>query len=80
MTKPSKNALSQALKIVMPNITKAELFKLIEVPGCFTTTTRYWLRTYDIKPWEERSNGERRAALQMAKELVSEFSAKADCA
>ncbi len=71
MTKISKNALSHALKIVKPDITKSELFKLIGVPCCFTTTTRYWLGTYDNKPWDERSDEERRAALQMARELVS---------
>jgi hypothetical protein len=70
--KPSKNVLSQAIKIVKPDITKAELFKLIEVPACFTTTTRYWLGTYDIKPWEERSNEERSAALQTAKKLIDD--------
>jgi hypothetical protein len=78
--KPSKNALSQALKILKPEITKAELFNLIDVPTCFTTTTRYWLGTYGNKPWEQRSDEERTAALQRAKELVSEFSARADCA
>lgn len=67
----SKNALSQALKVVKPHITKAELFGLLEVPACFTTTTRYWLGTYDAKHWEARSSAERNAALQTAKELVS---------
>jgi hypothetical protein len=38
--KASKNALSQALKIVKPDVTKPELFNLIDVPACFTTTTR----------------------------------------
>lgn len=38
----SKNALSQALKVVKPDISKQDLFALIEVPACFTTTTRYW--------------------------------------
>jgi hypothetical protein len=78
--KASKNSLSQALKLVKPDITKEELFKLIKVPACFTTTTRYWLGTYSNKPWEQRSDEERTAALQRAKELVSEFSAKTDCA
>jgi hypothetical protein len=70
--KLSKNVLSQALKIVKPDITKAELFKLIEVPACLTTTTRYWLATYDIKPWEDRSREERIAALKAAKEMISD--------
>ena len=69
--KPSKNALSQALKLVKPDITKTELFKLLEVPACFTTVTRYWLGTYSNKPWETRSEEERTAALERAKELVS---------
>lgn len=69
--KPSKNALSQALKIVKPDITKAELFDLLEVPACFTTVTRYWLGTYGNKPWAERSNEDRKVALERAKELVS---------
>lgn len=69
--KVSKNALSQALKVVKPDITKAELFRLIDVPTCFTTTTRYWLGTYGNKPWEERGDEERKAALQAAKELIS---------
>jgi len=80
VVKPSKSALSQALKIVKPEITQTELFTLIEVPVCFTTKMRYWLETYDNKPWEQRSDEERTVALQRAKELVSEFSARANCA
>jgi hypothetical protein len=76
--KPSKNALSQALKIVKPDITKAELFKLIDVPACFTTTTRYWLGTYGNKPWDERSADERTVALEKAKELISTASRPLD--
>jgi len=69
--KISKNAISQALRLVKPNITKEELFRLIEVPACFTTTTRYWLHSYSNKPWAQRSEEERTAALQRARELVS---------
>ncbi len=70
IVKPSKNALSQALKIVKPDITKEELFTLIDVPACFTTVTRYWLGTYSNKPWEQRSDEERTIALDKAKELI----------
>lgn len=69
--KTSKNALSQALKIVKPEITQTELFFLIDVPKCFTTVTRYWLGTYNPKPWENRSEEERAAALEEARRLIS---------
>jgi len=78
MTKTSKSALSQALEIVKPDITKPELFKLIEVPTCFTTVTRYWLGTYTNKPWEQRSDEERNAALETAKKLISTASRPPD--
>jgi len=75
MRKISKNALSQALRILMPEIKKPELFGLIGVSASLATSARYW-REYNVKCWEERSAEERTAALEKAKELISEFSAR----
>lgn len=71
MKPPSKNAIAQALKIVKRKINKQELLALIEVPVCFTTTVRYWDETFDIRPWRMRSREERKAALQVAKDLIA---------
>jgi len=66
----TKNAIAQALKRVNPDIEKLELFRLINVPDCMTTNTRYWRETYDIKPWEGRAPEERAAAIQAAHKLL----------
>lgn len=68
---PSKNAISQALKIINPAITKTELFTALNVPDTMTTTLRYWKGTYNILPWEERSEEEQNAALDAARKLTN---------
>ncbi|HWB86339.1 MAG TPA: hypothetical protein VG675_19515 [Bryobacteraceae bacterium] len=68
--KPSKNALSQALRILNPHITKGELLNLLGVPPTMTTSMRYWYGKYDILPWEKRSGDEQTAAIRAAKELI----------
>lgn len=68
---PSKNAISQALKIVNPNITKEQLFVALNVPDTMTTTLRYWKGTYNILPWENRTQEERDAALEAAKQQLN---------
>jgi hypothetical protein len=42
--RPSKNAVSQALRIVEPDLSKGELLALLGVPPTMTTTMRYGLR------------------------------------
>jgi hypothetical protein len=68
--KPSKNAISQALRIVNPDLTKTKLLNLIGVPPTMTTSMRYWYGKYDILPWEKRSGDEQTAAIRVAKELI----------
>ena len=75
--KASKNALSQALKIVCPNITKGELLDLLDVPPTMTTSMRYWYGKYDIMPWEKRSAEEQQLAIQAAKELIESTESEA---
>ena len=68
--KPSKNAISQALRIVNPDITKLELLNLLGVPPTMTTSMRYWYGKYDALPWEKRSGDERTAAIRAAMNLI----------
>ncbi|MDD3494226.1 MAG: hypothetical protein PHZ19_12100 [Candidatus Thermoplasmatota archaeon] len=63
-TVPSLNAVAQCYKrTVKP--TRDELFAALQVPACMTVTNRYWAETYNIRPWAERTEAERHAALQV---------------
>jgi hypothetical protein len=71
VTTPSKNAISQAIKIVCPGITKKRLFHLIQVPVCRRASARYWEECYNILPWHRRSESEKEAAISEANRLIA---------
>jgi len=67
----TKNALCQALKIVKPAITRHELFALLKCGSGVTQVNRYWRETYNIKPWNTRTEAEQNKALSAARELIN---------
>ena len=71
----SLNAISQAIKIAAATrgikITKrAFLSDVLGVGTTRTSTGRYWEGTYNILPWERRSDAERAGAAMCANEVL----------
>lgn len=66
------NAICQAVKRLVPGISRNAHRSVCGYPNCVTATNRYWRETYNIKPWEERSDEERSEAVERAKLLVIE--------
>lgn len=67
---PSKNAICQAVKRLRPGITRNVLFEVMGLPHTYTTHNRYWAETYNILPWNERTETERQAALVKAQSML----------
>ncbi len=67
----SKNSLAQAIKRLSPGITRRALFALIRVPGCRLASARYWEESYNILPWNRRTESEQTAALSAAQDLLA---------
>lgn len=70
-TKPSYNAICQAVKILVPEITREAHRAICGYPNCMTATNRYWCETYNIKPWDDRDIYEQTRALLEAKDLIA---------
>lgn len=66
------NAICQAVKRLVPGISRNAHRSVCGYPNCVTATNRYWWETYNIKPWEKRSDEERAEAVERAKLLVIE--------
>lgn len=67
---PSYNAICQAVKVLVPEITREAHRAVCGYPNCFTATNRYWRETYNIKPWDKRTKEEQGRALNEAWKLV----------
>lgn len=68
----SFNAVCQAVKLLIPRITREAHREICGYPNCMTATNRYWRETYNIKPWEDRSIIERDNAIQAARALIAQ--------
>lgn len=66
--KPSLNAINQALKTLTG---KKDVRKLLNIPRTFTTTNRYVTETYNILPWDKRTEEEKIAAIEKAKAILA---------
>ena len=65
----SLNAVSQALKEA-GGLTRDELFDILHIPHTYTTHNRYWSNSYNIKPWNKRSEMEKMRARIAATHLM----------
>lgn len=72
--KASLNACAQALSIEASTLSRPKFFRLLGVPQTFTSTNRYWRKSYNILPWSRRPENEQDAAL-----LVAQAVLRADC-
>lgn len=70
---PTKNAISQAIKIIKPDIKRKEFFKVLKTPDCLTSSLRYWQEKYNIKSWDKRKEKEKQEALRVAKKMLMEY-------
>lgn len=66
------NAVCQAVKRLVPGISRDAHRSVCGYPNCVTATNRYWRETYNIRPWEKRPKEERSEALGRAQLLVAE--------
>jgi len=57
----SKNAVSQALRLLAPQIKRTDFFKMLGVRECKGTAMRYW-NEYKITPWVSRTADEKTIA------------------
>ena len=69
-TETSYNAICQAVKVLVPEITREAHRAICGYPNCMTATNRYWHETYNIKPWDKRDVNEHIRALQEAGKLI----------
>ena len=66
----SLNAVAQALKRRF-KVSREQMFDMLDVPVCMTSTNRYWLEKYNIQEWVKRSDEERLRALDAAEHIYA---------
>lgn len=66
----SLNAVAQALKRRF-NVSREQMFDMLAVPVCMTSTNRYWRENYNIQEWVKRSDEERLRALDAAEHIYT---------